>query len=118
MEIQVANGINFLECTGGSLRIAVERDVLDLLGICGEHETDRVLLHSDCVDPAFFDLKTGLAGVVLLKLSMYRIKAALVMPDEKIGIGKFRDFMIETSRGNQFRIYNEREAAVEWLTRL
>mgnify|MGYP001765801102 CR=1 FL=1 len=118
MQVYGLNGVNYLDCSDGSLRIAVERDVLDLLSICGEHETDRVLLDWDCLDPAFFDLKTGLAGTVLLKLSMYRVKAALVMPDEKIGIGKFRDFMLETNRGNQFRIFNEREAAVEWLTRL
>lgn len=105
----------YLYCPAGSLRIANERDALDLVALCGEYETDKLLLDGECLDPAFFDLKTGLAGEVLLKLSNYRIRAAVIMPQERVGTGRFAEFVLETNRGNQFRVYSQHEGAEKWL---
>lgn len=110
------NGKAYLDCLAGSLRIANERDALDLVALCGENETDNLLLDGECLDPAFFDLKTGLAGEVLLKLSNYRIRAAVILPQERIGNGRFAEFVLETNRGNQFRVYSQHDAAEKWLT--
>lgn len=111
-----ANGKAYLDCPAGSVRIANERDALDLVALCGEHETENLLLNGECLDPAFFDLKTGLAGEVLLKLSNYRIRTAVILPQERIGNGRFAEFVLETNRGNQFRVYGQREVAEKWLT--
>lgn len=108
-------GRSFLECPAGSVRIAVERDVLDVLSLMGEHNTSQLLLDGDCLDPAFFDLKSGLAGVVLLKLDTYHVRTAIVVPHERIGSGKFSEFVIETNRGNAFRVFEQHVDAVEWL---
>lgn len=105
----------YLYCPAGSLRIANERDALDLVALCGEHEMDKLLLDGGCLDPAFVDLKTGLAGEVLLKLSNYRIRAAVIMPQERVGTGRFAEFVLETNRGNQFRVYSQCDDAEKWL---
>lgn len=105
----------YLYCPAGSLRIANEKDALDLVALCGENETDKLLLDGDCLDPAFFDLKSGLAGEVLLKLSNYRIRAALIMPQERVVTGRFAEFVLETNRGDQFRVYDQYEDAAKWL---
>ncbi|MFZ3079641.1 MAG: DUF4180 domain-containing protein [Bellilinea sp.] len=87
------------------MRIANERDALDLAALCGEHLTERLLLDGDCLHPDFFDLKTGLAGAVLLKLSNYYIRTAVVLLPERVGSGRFAEFVHETNTGNQFRVF-------------
>lgn len=108
-------GKSILECPAGSLRIVTERDVLDLLGLMGEYGADMLLLNGDCLDPAFFDLKSGLAGVVLLKLDTYHIRTAVILPRERTNSGKFGEFVLETNRGNQFRVFEQHDNAMKWL---
>jgi len=110
------NGSTYLDCPAGSLRIAKEQDALDLVGMCGEHEVHKVLLDGDCLDKAFFDLKTGLAGEALLKWSNYWLRVAVVLTLERIGSGRFSEFVMETNRGNQFRVFSDKAAAQAWLT--
>jgi len=105
----------FLEFPAGSIFIARERDALDLVGLCGEHGATNVLLDGSCLADTFFDLKTGLAGDVLLKLSNYFIRAAVVTTEDRIGTGKFSEFVLETNRGKQFGVFTTREAAASWL---
>ncbi len=115
--LETVNDKQFLDVPTGSLRIASERDALDLVGLCGEHQIQNVLLDGECLDEAFFDLKTGLAGAALLKWSNYSIRVAVILPQERIGTGRFAEFVMETNRGNQFRVFSDKESAVKWLVR-
>ncbi len=108
--------VNILEIPANSLRIASESDALDLVGLCGEHLVHNVLLDGECLDEAFFDLKSGLAGAALLKWSNYSIRVAVVLQPERIGNGRFSEFVMETNRGTQFRVYSDKESALKWLT--
>ena len=56
----------------------------------------------------FFDLKTGLAGAALLKWSNYFLRVAVILPPERIGTGRFAEFVMETNRGNQFRVFSDK----------
>lgn len=115
--LRACGDITYLECPAESLRIASERDALDMIALCGEHLTERLLLDGDCLHPDFFDLKTGLAGAVLLKLSTYHIRTAVVLPPERIGSGRFAEFVHETNTGDQFRVFSGAAEAVAWLLR-
>lgn len=106
---------SYIECLPGADRITGEGQALDLVAACGEYETNRLLLHGECLDEAFFDLSSGLAGQVLLKFAIYRLKAALVAKPEQVRRGKFYDMVLETNRGRDFRVFIERQAAVDWL---
>lgn len=106
------------ECLPEGGLVTDEKSALDLVAICGEEGTDLILLHHSNLSPDFFDLKTRLAGNVLLKLSNYRIHAAAVIPPEMIGNGRFYEFVIETNRRNDFRVFENREDAITWLERL
>lgn len=110
------NETMYMDCPAGSLRIASERDALDLVGLCGEHQTHNVLLDGTCLDDAFFDLKTGLAGAALLKWSNYWLRVAVLLSPDRIGDGRFSEFVMETNRGNQFRVFSDKESALKWLT--
>jgi hypothetical protein len=104
-----------VECLPGDGLLSSEQDALDLVAACGEAETDRLLLSESCLAPAFFDLRSGLAGVVLLKFSTYRIRAAAVVPAEVANAGRFGEMVYETNRGSQFRVYTNRVEALAWL---
>ncbi|MRR30750.1 DUF4180 domain-containing protein [bacterium] len=113
--LRTINDKQFLDVPAESLRIASERDALDLVGLCGEHQVQNVVIAGECLDDAFFDLKTGLAGAALLKWSNYLLRVAVILPPERIGTGRFAEFVMETNRGNQFRVFSDKESAVKWL---
>jgi PadR family transcriptional regulator, regulatory protein AphA len=105
----------YIECLPGTGLIAKENDALDIVAACGEHRILRVMIHAENLSDDFFKLRTGLAGAVLQKLVNYHIRAAAVLTPEQVDQGKFKDMVIETNRGNQFRVFYEREKAEEWL---
>lgn len=76
----IADGQNtWIETLPGSGLLASETDALDLISACGVYHVNRLLINQENIPEAFYDLRTGLAGSVLLKLSTYRIKAGAVM---------------------------------------
>jgi PadR family transcriptional regulator, regulatory protein AphA len=96
-------------CTAGAGR-------LELVAACGEYNTDRVMLHASHLTDDFYQLRTGLAGAVLQKFANYRIRAAAVLTPEFVNQGRFREMVMEANRGNQFRVFYDRESAEAWLT--
>ena len=115
-QLSQQNGKTFIECQPQALCLRNERDAVDLVAACGENETSLLLLYAGNLEPAFFDLSTRVAGEILLKFTNYRIRAAAVLPPEQASKGKFGEFVLETNRGRDFRVFSEREAAVRWLT--
>ncbi len=114
----VASGASgFVECLP-SMLISSEDDALELVGFCGESGTQRLLVHDYNLPAEFFDLHTRLAGNVLLKMSNYRIILAAVISSERVGDGRFSEMVLETNRGREFRVFNNRDDAVKWLTGL
>jgi PadR family transcriptional regulator, regulatory protein AphA len=109
------DGKSYLECRPTESILASERDALDLVAACAENSTNRILIQNDCLSGEFFDLKTGLAGTVLLKFVIYSIRVAAVITPERIGQGRFSEMVHETNRGSQFRVFESREAAEHWL---
>ena len=114
--LQSQNDMPFIELDPSQARLWSEQDALDWVGVCGEHGTQR-LLHAENLSEDFYNLKTGLAGAILLKFSNYWLKVAAVIPPEKSSQGRFGEMARETNRGQAFRIFSTREAAVDWLVR-
>jgi PadR family transcriptional regulator, regulatory protein AphA len=77
------NGIRYLDCLPEAA-LHSSQDALDLVAACGEKGVDRLLLHEQNLSEDFYQLRTGLAGEVLLKFSNYRILAAAVLPTELV----------------------------------
>ncbi|HWQ45518.1 MAG TPA: DUF4180 domain-containing protein [Longilinea sp.] len=108
------NDIRIIECLQGFC-IKTEKDALDVVGFCGESQSNRVLLYECNLGPDFYDLKTGLAGMMLLKFSNYRIVAAAVLDPLESKKGRFGEFAWETNHSNEFRIFPDRTSALNWL---
>jgi PadR family transcriptional regulator, regulatory protein AphA len=107
---------NFLEAFGQAVSIGSESDALDWVALCGESKINRLLLNDGCLAADFYHLSTGLAGAILLKFSIYRIRVALISTPARVNQGKFQEMAMETNRGTAFRIFFERDQAVDWLT--
>lgn len=106
------NGKDYVKVISG--KINDEKDGLALVSACIENDTNRLLLPPEALSDAFYDLSTQLTGLVLQKLVNYQIKAAAIIETAKVR-GKFKDFMIETNRGQMFRLFEDFEQAEDWL---
>lgn len=95
--------------------INTEQDTLDLIALCGEHDTNLLMLHRSAISDDFFRLKTGVAGRILQKFINYQVKASAVISEEDIKNGKFEDMVLEANRGSHFRVFANRDDAEKWL---
>ncbi|HML48183.1 MAG TPA: DUF4180 domain-containing protein [Clostridia bacterium] len=106
------DGQTYVTVTGG--QIASERDGIALVSACAEHGTNLLMLPAACLSDDFLRLSTRVAGEVLQKLVNYNIKAAAVFDAGQTG-PRFREFLLETNRGQAFRVYPNMEDAEKWL---
>ncbi len=93
-------------------------DALDLVAACGDRQTGLLFINHENIPDAFYNLRTGLAGSVLLMFNMYRITAPAVVNPVLSKRGKFYDFALESNRHNAFRIFLSIEDALSWLIQL
>jgi hypothetical protein len=93
-------------------RIEGTQDFLDLMGSC---PSDTLVLEKESICPAFFDLKSGVAGDILQKVSNYQRRLA-ILGDFRSPPGKaLRDFIYESNRTGQVVFAADLEGAVELL---
>ena len=80
------------------------RDALDLIGEAGMKRAWLIVVPKCRMDPAFFDLKTRMAGEFLQRMVTYRKKFAVIgdFSTERARSEAFRDFLIECERGRNF----------------
>jgi hypothetical protein len=93
-------------------RIALPSDFLDLMADC---TTGTIVLDGDALDPAFFELRTGLAGEILQKVSNYRKRLAILGDFASTPSKALRDFIYESNRTGQVVFAADLESAIELL---
>ena len=85
------------------------------MGLFGEVGASLLLISDGALHPDFFDLSTGLAGEISLKLSTYRVKTAIVIDIESIPSQRFREWAGECNRGREIRFCAKIQVAEDWL---
>lgn len=113
--VREKNQHKYIEGMPGKKIISNEQDALDWVAICGEHDTNRLMLHAGNLSENFFKLRTGLAGQVLQKFVNYYLKVAAVIPPEQVNQGRFKEMTFEANRGNHFRVFSDQQSAEDWL---
>ena len=88
---------------------------LDAVAACFERGAQALLLDRSALPPAFFDLRTGVAGELVQKLAQYGIRLACVVPDLGAQPERFQEFAREANRGGRARFCGTREEALGWL---
>ena len=115
MHLVEKHGRRYLEGAATDRFIEQEENAVALVGVCAEHSVERLLLYAANFSESFFDLKSGLAGAILQKFVNYHVKVALVIPSDLVQ-GRFKEYILEANRGNQFRAFQEKNDAEIWLT--
>ena len=88
-------------------------DVADVVAACFRAE-GLILVESDLA-PEFFDLRTGLAGEVLLKFVNYRIRVAIVLPAPDAYGERFGELANEHADHEIVRFVRSMDEAETWL---
>jgi hypothetical protein len=96
------------------VRIRTLEDVSDLIGAA--FGADGLLLTEADLEPAFFDLRTGIAGELFQKVTNYRIRLALVVSDVHSHGSRFAELAFEHRRHNAIRFFATRDDALAWLS--
>lgn len=91
-----------LELDRSGLPIGNYRDAVELIGEAAANKAEVVALPSERLAPAFFDLKTQVAGEMVQKFSIYGVRLAIVGDISKAAGSStaFRDFVRESNRGH------------------
>lgn len=93
------NEIRIAEVISDECIITTVDEALQLLVDLYYQEFDKVVLYDQNITPAFFDLKTKMAGEILQKFSNYRMQLAIVGDFEKYPGKSLKDFICECNRG-------------------
>lgn len=101
-----------IECHAG---LESPDQALELVALCGEHDAPRLLLDEQALPPAFFDLSSRFAGEFIQKLINYRLAVAGVFADGGAHGERFGEYLREARHGRQFRVFDDRDAALSWL---
>jgi len=93
-------------------RVSCVAEFLDLMANC---PSDTIILRKDDIAEEFYDLKTGLAGEILQKVSNYRRRLAVLGDFDSVKSRALRDFIRESNGTGKVVFTADLEAAVALL---
>ena len=99
IEIHEQDEKKIAEVMAEGVLISSAEDGLQLLVDLYYQGFDSILLHERNISPDFFDLKSGLAGEILQKLSNYRMGLAIVGDFGRYPGQSIKDFIFESNKG-------------------
>ncbi|MFL0266995.1 DUF4180 domain-containing protein [Candidatus Clostridium radicumherbarum] len=109
------NNKKYIECVFRQGNLSAEQDVLDLIGICIGNDVYALVLYIDAFSEDFFNLKTGLAGMILQKFINYHIKVAVILDKEVAFNDRFKEMIMEANKGKHFRTFKNIMDAEVWI---
>lgn len=87
------------EVISDEILIQTAEDGAQLLADLYYQEYDLIIVRSQHLNPAFFDLKSGLAGEILQKCSNFRIRLTIVGDFSAFTSKSLQDFIYESNKG-------------------
>lgn len=88
-------------------------DIPDVIG--AYFGADGLLITEAELGPAFFDLKSGLAGELLQKFVNYQLRVAIILPRPEAYGARFQELAYEHRTHPLVRFVASREEANAWL---
>ena len=107
------NGVTIAQIISPELQIADTQQALQLLVDCLYQGATALILEEKHFTPAFFDLKTGLAGDILQKFSTYGAKLAIVGDFSRYTDSSLRTFMHESNRAGRINFVATLDQALD-----
>lgn len=109
IEITQYQGQTLAEVTGASIQNAQE--ALEILINCAYGGAEKIIIHADQLMPDFFDLKSGIAGEILQKVSTYQLRLAIVGDFSQYSSKSLRDFIFESNKVGRVNFVSSVEEA-------
>jgi hypothetical protein len=93
-------------------------NALDVIGDAFGTGAEVVVIPVERLDPAFFDLRTGIAGELLQKFVNYRLRLVILgdVGERVAASNAFRDLVRESNRGRQVWFVADRAELAKRLT--
>lgn len=112
----------FEELDAKYVELAQDQDIFasgespnDLVSLTWQDGVIGLLVHASSFTPSFFDLKSGIAGEVLQKLTQYNAPTAFVMGDLTQFDVRIQELVHDHRRHQTIRFFEEQVPATEWL---
>lgn len=116
IKIHEINHTKIAELSSDDFIISTIEDGIDLVGNMYYQGYDNVIIFEKNITPAFFDLKTKIAGEILQKFSNYRIRLVVVGDFTKYSSKSLHDFIFESNKGKHINFVASIEQAIEKST--
>lgn len=113
----ITEGMRIAEVKSAGTVIGQTQDALDLMANADYLGARKIMIREEQMDPAFFDLKTGMAGEILQKFTTYRVELAIIGDFSKYPGKSIRDFIFESNRYGKINFVSSREEAIKKLTK-
>lgn len=114
------HNVQVYECAAEGAPLGTDRDAVDLIGRLFETHSNLVVLPTERLDDAFFELKTGIAGEFIHIFTNYGLRVAIVgdisrhVAESEV----LRDCVQKSNRGNQVWFFPNLDDLGERLARL
>ena len=117
IEVHQVENKKFAELRAFCTVIHSTEDALNLMGDLYYQGYDGLILHEEQIPPAFFDLKTKMAGEILQKFSNYRFPLVLIGDFSKFPSQSLQDFIRESNKGRQVNFVRTLPEALQRLSK-
>lgn len=111
-----AHGNGIAEIISDEILIQDPGETLQLIMDLYYQDFSKIIVREKNVAPAFFDLKTGVAGEILQKFSNYKARLVIIGEFTKYPGKSIRDFIYESNKGRQVNFLESLHLAVERLS--
>ncbi|MCP4166878.1 MAG: DUF4180 domain-containing protein [Chloroflexi bacterium] len=115
-KIHEISGQNIVEIISDEIEISSVQESLDMMASVYYSEASGMVIYKRNLSPEFFELKSGLAGEILLKFSNYHMKLSIVGDFSNYKSSSLKAFIVECNRGKQFFFVADIEAALQKMT--
>lgn len=115
IELHKTDSSEIAEIIADEYVITSTEDGADLAGNLYFQGFDKVIIYEKNIIPAFFDLKTGIAGEILQKFSNYRIRLAVIGNWSLHTNKHMQEFISESNKFGHINFTETKEEAIRRL---
>jgi hypothetical protein len=102
---------SYAEIVSDTTLISGTQDALDLMADCRYQGAEGMIIRKEHLTEDFFDLRTGIAGDILQKISNYRFRLAIIGDFSNFTSRSLRDFIYESNKHRQVLFVSSLEDA-------
>ncbi|HEX4003874.1 MAG TPA: DUF4180 domain-containing protein [Candidatus Acidoferrales bacterium] len=101
--LHILHGTKVLVCSPDGKKLRADRDAVELVGEAYGHEAQWIVIPTERLEDAFFELRTRVAGEIISRLVQYRLRVAIIgdISRHLEESSALRAFVRESNRGDE-----------------